>query len=59
MVVYGAASGPADPLNVGVLAKGSFYVTFGHFFCISWRILKSIGIGGSECERPQDSLCSH
>ena len=31
MVVYGGASGPPDPLNVGTLAKGSSYVTFGHF----------------------------
>ena len=29
MVAYGGASGPADPLNVGILAKGSFYVTWG------------------------------
>ncbi|XP_073244712.1 quinone oxidoreductase-like [Porites lutea] len=31
VVVYGGASGPPDPLNVGTLAKGSSYVTFGHF----------------------------
>ena len=31
MVVHGGASGPPDPLNVDMLAKGSSYVTFGHF----------------------------
>lgn len=30
--MYGAASGPADPLDVSTLAKGSFYVTYGAFF---------------------------
>lgn len=28
---FGAASGPADPFDVSVLGKGSFYVTFGVF----------------------------
>ena len=32
MVVHGGDSGPPDPLNVDMLAKGSSYVTFGHFF---------------------------
>lgn len=32
VVIFGGASGPADPLDVRVLAKGSFYVTFGAFF---------------------------
>ena len=29
VVSFGAASGPADPFDVSILAKGSFYVTYG------------------------------
>lgn len=31
-MAFGAASGPADPLNPRVLGKGSFYLTFSAFF---------------------------
>ncbi|XP_078344923.1 quinone oxidoreductase 1-like [Oculina patagonica] len=32
VVSFGAASGPADPLDVHTLGKGSFYVTYAAFF---------------------------